>query len=129
MQVVVRKIKGKRVPPRQPNNTKPPWSERLDDRSASTAGAAPNTTPSFHSNPFFAETPHSRGSPIQIPLTTKMEAIISTKMIGKDELKGWMIARTTKPLPEQRYRKLGFEFRNGKRHATALLEGDRHDAD
>jgi len=41
-----------------------------------------------------------------------MEATIKTKMIGKDELKGWMIAQITKPLPEQRYRKLNFEFCN-----------------
>jgi len=27
-----------------------------------------------------------------------MEATISKKIIGKDELKGWMISRTTKPL-------------------------------
>jgi len=83
MQVVATKIKGTRVPPRQPNNTKPPRSERLDDRSASTVGATPNTTHSFHRNPFFAKPPHSHGSPI----------------------------------------------RNGRRHATALPEGGRHDAD
>jgi len=58
-----------------------------------------------------------------------MEATISIKIIGKDELKGWMIAQTIKPLPEQHYRKLCFEFRNGRRPATALLEGCCHDTD
>jgi len=61
--------------------------------STSTAGMPPR--PEQHQT----EHPHLRGSPIRIPLATKMEATIRKKIIGKDELKAWIIARATKPLP------------------------------
>ncbi|QCE02986.1 hypothetical protein DEO72_LG8g1003 [Vigna unguiculata] len=65
----------------------PPQSEHLDGRNP--------PRPEQHQT----EHPHSRESPIRIPFTTKMEATIRKKIMGKDELKAWIIARATKPLP------------------------------
>jgi len=65
----------------------PPQSEHLDGRN-------PQRPEQYQT-----EHPHSHGSPIRIPLATKMEATIRKKIMGKDELKAWIIARATKPLP------------------------------
>jgi len=51
-------------------------------------------------------------------------------MIGKDELKGWMITRTSKPLTLLLYRRQnGSEREVELSPATALPEGGRHSSD
>ncbi|QCD92828.1 hypothetical protein DEO72_LG5g897 [Vigna unguiculata] len=70
--------------PATPKPVVPPTVRAPRRPESSTAGAAPNRAP------------HSRGSKT---LATKMEATIRKKIMGKDELKAWFIARATKPLP------------------------------